>query len=407
MILSKEKEITINPSNFKHYGDLEYKNLKVGERITVPIHHIPKGSKIKIDVQCDICNTPKELSYCDYNNKFKLYNIYTCYKCKSFKIKLTNLKNHGVEFISQVPEINQKIKDSWDEKTEEEIKQISDKTKQTKLENYGDENYVNVEKCKQTKLERHGDENYNNPEKNKETCLEKWGVEFASQSEEFKEKLRRTWENKTREELDEINNKRIESCLNIYGTEYSQQSEDVKDKIKATTLKNHGVESSLSSPEIRAKGEETSIKKYGVKNPMQNSEIIEKCKKNSYKLKDYRLPSGQIIKVQGYENLALDMLFKSYNENDLLIKDKDIENHIGQIWYKDINGGNHRYLPDIYIISENKIIEVKSTWTYQKKKDSIFLKQQSCINMGMKFEFMIFNRKYTLLAEQEVKLLVI
>lgn len=184
---------------------------------------------------------------------------------------------------------------------------------------------------------------------------------------------------------------------------YGDENFNNMEKNKQTKLENHGDENYNN----RKQAEETCIETYGVENPMQNSEIIAKSKKNSYKLKEYTLPSGKIVKVQGCENFALDILFKEgYNEKDLFINDKDIENHIGQIWYIGKDNRNHRYVPDIYIISENKIIEVKSTWTYVCKKDSIFLKRQKCIDMGMNFDFMVFGR-IELLTEQEVKQLIV
>ena len=36
------------------------------------------------------------------------------------------------------------------------------------------------------------------------------------------------------------------------------------------------------------------------------------------KLKEYKLPSGKILYIQGYENYVLDILLKSYNEEDIL-----------------------------------------------------------------------------------------
>ena len=37
----------------------------------------------------------------------------------------------------------------------------------------------------------------------------------------------------------------------------------------------------------------------------------------SYHYKDYMLPSGNLVKYQGYENLALDELVQTYEEEDL------------------------------------------------------------------------------------------
>jgi len=51
----------------------------------------------------------------------------------------------------------------------------------------------------------------------------------------------------------------------------------------------------------------------------------------------------------------------------------------------------HRYFPDFYIKSENKIIEVKSAWTYNINFDINQLKMQSCLNKKYNFEFMIID----------------
>lgn len=51
------------------------------------------------------------------------------------------------------------------------------------------------------------------------------------------------------------------------------------------------------------------------------------------------------------------------------------------------------YLPDIYIKSENKIIEVKSKWTYELELDKNNLKKETCLSIGLKFEFWVFDKK--------------
>ena len=52
------------------------------------------------------------------------------------------------------------------------------------------------------------------------------------------------------------------------------------------------------------------------------------------------------------------------------------------------------YFPDIYIPHENFIIEVKSTWTYNCKKDNIQLKKQACKDLGFRYEIWCYDRKY-------------
>lgn len=249
------------------------------------------------------------------------------------------------------------------------------KLKLTKKEKYGDENYNNMEQNRNTKLKNHGNENYNNRKQSKETCLEKYGVEIVSQSPEI---------------IKKIENTKLE---NHGDSHYSN-----REKFKKTM---EGKWKDRNKKRI-----ETNLKKYGTDHPIQNIEIFDKIFKGSFKLKDYKLPSGKIVKVQGFENLALDILLKTYKEEDLLIEHKDIENRIGWIFYKDKQGIERKYYSDIYIISENKIIEVKSDWTYKNKKEINLLKQQACLNMGLNFEFMVFNNKKQLLIEQEVKNLV-
>jgi hypothetical protein len=38
-------------------------------------------------------------------------------------------------------------------------------------------------------------------------------------------------------------------------------------------------------------------------------------------------------------------------------------------------------------------IEVKSTWTIEKKKDNVFLKQQAAKELGYKYEIWVYNAK--------------
>ena len=138
------------------------------------------------------------------------------------------------------------------------------------------------------------------------------------------------------------------------------------------------------------------FEKYGVYSVMQNEKIFSKSQKNSFKFKEYIMPSGKIIKLQGYENKALDILLKEFKEEDLIIGNKNIQNKIGKIFYTDIDNIVRRYFPDIYIISINKIIEVKSTWIYNKCKINNDFKKQECLDRGFNFDFMIFLHKMTL-----------
>jgi hypothetical protein len=57
---------------------------------------------------------------------------------------------------------------------------------------------------------------------------------------------------------------------------------------------------------------------------MQNAEIAEKSFTNSKKFKEFILPSGNIVKLQGYEDIVLKQLLNIYNENQIKCTRKDV-----------------------------------------------------------------------------------
>jgi hypothetical protein len=174
-----------------------------------------------------------------------------------------------------------------------------------------------------------------------------------------------------------------------YGVEHPQQLTYIKEKNKKTCINNLGVEYPMQSKLVQEKTKNNNIKKYGVEHPMQIAEIADVCSKNSYSKKDYILPSGKIIEIQGYEKFALDELINNYDEEDIINGNKNVP----EIWYNDKEGKKHRHYVDIFIPKDNKCIEVKSTWTAEKKKDNIFLKQDAGKNLGYKYEIWIYDNK--------------
>ena len=123
---------------------------------------------------------------------------------------------------------------------------------------------------------------------------------------------------------------------------------------------------------------------------MHNDEISEKQQKNSYKLKEFKYPSGKIIYFQGYENRALnDLLNLNIDENDIIISRKDVP----EIYYIDENNIKHRHCVDIYVKSLNKCIEVKSIWTYNVNKDKVIEKQLTGKKLGYLYEIWIYDKK--------------
>ena len=263
-----------------------------------------------------------------------------CKKCtenkRRQKIKETNLKNLGVEHPSQSQE-------------------IKNKKKETCLKNLGVENPFQSKEVQ---------------EKAKQSCLNKLGVENPSQSKEIK-------------------NKKKETCLKNLGVEHPLQNTEIREKIKATNLEKYGCENPNQNKGVREKIKATNLERYGVENPSQNPEILDKAIKKQKKRKTFTFPSGNAISCQGYEPFALKELSQTHQELDIITGCKNVP----KLSYKDETGKDHKHFVDIFISSENKCIEVKSTWTAKKKQDCIFLKQESAKSAGYKYEIWIYNPK--------------
>ncbi len=117
-------------------------------------------------------------------------------------------------------------------------------------------------------------------------------------------------------------------------------------------------------------------------------------------------PKFVFVQTPKWKNLdsdskkAFDKLMKGENvsEEDIVTGCKNVP----QIWYNDDQNKKHRHYVDIYIPSQNRCIEVKSTWTYRKdKKDNIFLKQNAAKELGYNYEIWVFNKNKELV---EIKL---
>lgn len=198
MILQENIEISVNVNNIKHLFSLGYENLKMREKIIIPVHHLSINSHYKIHVKCDVCGKEKLLRYSRYMKSFNNGGYYACsVKCNSTKgyclfgteemkakIKLSTFKKYGVEHNSQ-------------------SNMIKEKKKQTSLKNYG--------------------------------------VEYPAQSEIVKNKIKKT-------------------MLEKYGVENPSQADCVKEKKKETCLKNHGVDSPLQDSKIFYKNKESGLK---------------------------------------------------------------------------------------------------------------------------------------------------
>jgi len=180
-----------------------------------------------------------------------------------------------------------------------------------------------------------------------------------------------------------IRDKVKETMKTLYGYEHALQVDAFRTTFKNTMIENHGVEYSSQSPILREKTKKTWIKNYGVEHIMQNADLHEKQQKHRWK--DYIMPSGKTVKIQGYEHFALDELLKTYSEDEIIISRKDMP----EFWYE-FDGKKRRYFPDIFIQKDNLVLEVKSSYTLNLDLEKNLAKQQSVISSGYNFEFKIY-----------------
>ena len=322
----------------------------------------------------------------------------------SIKRNTTVKDKYDVDCISQIPSVKEKrIATNLARrgvKCPLQSKEVKDKINATNLERLGVEHPLQSEivkdKIKATNLERLGVEHTFQSEEIKEkiksTNLERLGVEYPGQSEEIKDKIKATNLERLGVEYafqsEEVKRKTKITNLERLGVEHPLQSEIVKDKIKATNLERLGVEHPLQSEIVKDKIKATNLERYGVEHPLQSNKIMEKAQKNAKKYKEYKMPSGDIRKVQGFEHFALDILLKTYTGDQIKTERKDVP----RIEYI-VDGKKKYYFPDIAIPHENKIIEVKSTWTYKCKIDNIKQKAEATKAKGFTYEIWIYDAK--------------
>ncbi len=78
-----------------------------------------------------------------------------------------------------------------------------------------------------------------------------------------------------------------------------------------------------------------------------------------------------------------------FTEDDII----NGKNNMPEIWYHDTENKEHRYYGDLFLINQNIIIEVKSSWTYKMHEQINLLKRNACLNAGYNFEFWIYENE--------------
>jgi len=263
------------------------------------------------------------------------------------------------------------------------------------------------EKCKKTMKEKYGYENnFQKPEtvkkifekrneleimnKKEATFLLRYGVKNPQQVKQFRQKTKDT-------------------NLKKYKSTCAMNSTEVRDRIKQAELKRSGVDHVWKSKRFQVliesrneikygdkhffrfshKGfQDNLMSTYGVKNCMHIPEVAERVFSHRFRrsYKEYAMPSGKIIKLQGFECVTLKRLLEKYKEEEIYFRKCDVP----KIIYVH-KGIERRYYPDFFIPKENKIIETKSTYTLfgSLKKDILeinLLKFSSVLKQNFSLE---------------------
>ena len=399
--------------------------------------------------------SPKEIAYRIQNNDWGYHYCHSCGKeissFHSFETGFTrhccakccgknpatyeerkkfNQKNYGVDNVFQAAVVKKKMADTCQKKyaanryqqtaefsakmtataakrTKETRDEITEKRKATNIEKFGFEFPLQSleirQKLKDTCMKTYG---VDNPQKStlvrkkaESTCLERFGVKNSLLSGIIQQKVKATLQKNysvdNPGQSDIIKERMRATNLERYGVEYPWQSDIIQERIKATNLERYGVEYPGQSDIIKERMRATNLARYGVEYYAQCSEFSDKMYNNSNK--PYNLPSGKIIQIQGYKNYAIDELLSTgYLESELLLVHRPA---VKYFWSSDDGHGDnkwHYYHPDIVIPAENRIIEVKSGWTYDGNGTNLKLlsrnlaKEKGAVIAGYSFTFKVF-----------------
>jgi hypothetical protein len=167
----------------------------------------------------------------------------------------------------------------------------------------------------------------------------------------------------------------------------------VKAAIISTNIMRYGVSNPMQNIDVRNKAKKTCEEKYGVSHPMQSPEIFERCQasisKSRYALKTITMPSGTQRKVQGYEPFVIDYFLQAgISEADLLTDRCDVPT----IRYAYM-GKDRTYFPDMFIPSKHMLVEVKSTYTWQKDLAKNLAKHEAAKKLGYNHIIIIWDTR--------------
>lgn len=376
--LNKRQEKLNNKLNETNSKFLYITNKSTGEE-QVSTYNLEGGRESTIHFDCGLCGNYHKKSFAVAIRKGPGFICETCTQEKRLKKwKKNSIEKHGVEHPWMLKEKQEERKKIWTEKyggpNPSYSKDVRKKREGTNLKNRGVKHPGQCpevkKKIRTTNVDRYGGPapvcSQKIKDKMEETNMKNRGTPYPGQCPKVKDKI-------------------VKTNIEKRGVPYAPQCPKVKGKIEKTNIKKYGFKQASKSNIVKEKIKKTNNERYGGNSVMSDPKIREKCFKNMKNRKKYTFPSGRIEYVQGYEPQALDILLKSYDEDDIVCSKSPT------IYYS-VNGNNHFHITDIFIKSENKIIEVKSTWTFEIKEDKVLIKQRISKNQGYKYEIWILNK---------------
>lgn len=185
------------------------------------------------------------------------------------------------------------------------------------------------------------------------------------------------------------------SCGNKSTIRYSDFSKGKRclqckpEKYKQTCQINHNVDNMFQLESIKEKSKKTCIEKYGVEHCMQSPEIHKKAMSSSFHRKKIIVYNNFQWIVQGYEPQCIKDLLNEYEPTEILAGENSKIPTCKYIF----NGKNKVWYPDVYLPCINMLIEVKSTFTYNKSPKQT---REKILQAPFNTELRIYNKNGSL-----------
>lgn len=108
MLLENQKiDVRVTNITEEYFKKIGYK-VKNGDKISIPIEELPRGSGLKVLVMCDYCNCIFEKQW----KKILMSKDDCCKDCKTKKMMKTSLERYGNVCSLHNPKIEQKMKEN-------------------------------------------------------------------------------------------------------------------------------------------------------------------------------------------------------------------------------------------------------------------------------------------------------